>query len=229
MSQIKNAGHDTVEVPAKFDNKNPISPYTGGVGSEIAILDDVTIVGLGNSKPVIDDQQRWVTTDGLLNAGYPFDTNAIVIRPAGLLFRVNRSNAAGRTISVEIKNLAFTHLSSLINSDNANVVLNNVWVYQNTAQNSSDLLIVHGNGGSLTIKNSLIFENTVADGEQIILVNNDLNIINSAFSSNYIGVQGISSSRLILMDPSNNGTAIIRNSYFDSFTNSALEYSEYQC
>ncbi|MCH2159354.1 MAG: hypothetical protein MK096_11335 [Oleiphilaceae bacterium] len=161
--------------------------------------------------------------------GYPFDQGpggggATILKPVSTLFRVNRANGAGRTLDVRIENLAFTRMSTFINTDNANVTLDNVAIYGFVCQRSSDLLIVHGLGGSLTIKDSLIFDNLVNNGQQDLVINNDLTIINSAFSNNSNRAIRVVSDRLVSMTDSTSKNVIIRDSYFDGLDSGALEF-----
>lgn len=220
-----NPGHDIVEIPAKFNVNAPISTGSSPTSlGEILITDDITIRGLGNLEVVLDDHQKWISTAGLVNRGYPFSAGATVLKQAGLLFRVNRDNIAGRKINVLIENLQITHFARIINSDNADVVLNKLWLYRNKQQKQSDIQIVQG-GGSLTISDSLVFENSVFDGQQIILANSDLTISGSAFQSNTVGVSGQSDSRLLKMGPTNLSQAIIKDSFFTDLSYSPFEFS----
>lgn len=220
-----NPGHDIIEIPAKFNRSSPISTGSAPIKyGEIEITDDITIRGLGDIEVVIDDHQKWVTPEGLINTGYPFDTGAVVLKEAGLLFRVNRNNVAGRKISVNIENLQITHFARVISSDNSDVVLNKVWLYSNKQQQKSDLQIVQ-DGGSLAIVDSLVFENTVFDDQQIILANSDLTISGSAFQSNRAGVQSFSNSRLLQMGPATLSSAVIRDSYFSGLNSTPFEFS----
>ena len=218
------SGADIVVIPAKFNANNPIKPEVGFASngynstSPIVITDDITIrgvVSIGNAKPVIEGRQFWVTTGGLRNASFPFDTGSTVIHPSGLLFRINQNNAAGRTIEVNIENLQFQGLGGFLRTDNADVIVDNVIVKEIVSSSISTLLITHQLGGSLTIKNSLFFENRVASNNQVFVINNDLTILNSAFSSNYVSTPEVSANRLLSMYSTTGGNVIIRDSYFD--------------
>lgn len=231
----QNPGPDIVEIPATFGNNAPIYPGLAGGGvsfNPIVIEDDVIIRGLGNDRVVIDDKQRWITSGGLLNTGYPFDSGVTVLKPSSLLFRVNPKNVAGRVIDVTIENIAVTHTGSVLNADNANVTLNNVALFNNVVQDSSYNMILHGSTdlsgpsvGSLTINDSLIFENRVNNGKEVILTfNTDLTISNTAIADNSTGPKGISSSRVLSHVSAQRSTATIKDSYFSGFSAAGLSF-----
>ncbi|WP_337972454.1 Ig-like domain-containing protein [Vibrio comitans] len=231
----QNPGPDIVEIPATFGNNAPIYPGLAGAGvssNPIIIEDDVIIRGLGNDRVVIDDKQRWITSGGLLNAGYPFDAGVTILKPSSLLFRVNPRNVAGRVIDVTIENIAVTHTGSVLNADDANVTLNNVALFNNVVQDSSYNLILHGssdlsgpNVGSLTINDSLIFENRVNNGKELILAfDTDLIISNTAIADNSTGQKAISSSRVLSHVSLQQSTATIKDSYFAGFRDAAFSF-----
>lgn len=222
-----NTGADIIEISATFDDQNPIRVDAGfgvsGQSSEnsIEITDDVMIRGKGSDRSVIDDHQYWITKSGQVD-GYPFDDSSTVIRPSGRLFKINHNNTAGRTIDVTIENIAMSGLGGLLQIDNANVTLDNVLVNNIVANKSGRSLVTHGNGGSLTIKDSLFFENRAANSTALFTLLNDLTIINSAFSANLGGLVENSASRFLDMLTTTGGNVLIRDSYFDNLDQSAI-------
>lgn len=233
----QNPGPDIVEIRAGFGSNDPIYPGLAGNGvsfNPILIEDDVIIRGLGSERTVIDDKQRWITTDGLLNTGYPFSSGVTILKPSALLFRVNRNNVAGRIIDVTIENIAVTHTGSVLNADDANVTLNNVALFNNVAHSSAYNLILQGTTdtsgstvGSLTINDSLIFENRVNDGKEIILTSNtNLTISNTAIADNFTGVQGVTSSRILFHISEEQSKATLKDSYFSGFSAAGLHFKQ---
>lgn len=222
-----NPGADIIEVSATFDDQKPIRVDAGfGASGQTAenpieITDDVIIRGKGSDRSVIDDHQYWVTNSGQTD-GYPFDSSSTVIRPSGLLFKINHNNIAGRTIDVTIENIAMSGLGELLQTDNANVTLDNVLVNNIVANKAGKSIVTHGNGGRLTIKDSLFFENRAAQATSFFTMLNDLTIINSAFSANLGGTVEDSASRLINMFTTTGGNVLIRDSYFDNLEQSAI-------
>jgi hypothetical protein len=222
-----NSGPDIIEISASFDDQNPIRVDVGfgasGQASEnpIEITDDVIIRGKGSDRSVIDDHQYWITNSGQTD-GYPFDSSSTVIRPSGSLFKINDNNIAGRTIDVTIENITMSGLGGLLQTDNANVILDNVLVNNIVANKLGKSLVTHGGGGSLTIKDSLLFENRSAESTSLFTLLNDLTIVNSAFSANLGGLVEDSGSRLIDMFTTTGGNVLIRDSYFDNLEQSAI-------
>ena len=220
-----NPGADTIEIPAQY---SPLSTNLGvatGAYSDhrMAITDDLIIEGLGSTQVIIDDHQRWVSSAGLINTGYPSDSRNTVIKSSGLLFQVNRNNQAGRTLNLTLKNIRVQHMSSFLDSDNANVILDNVIVHSIVPKDGS-VSAIAASGGKFTIKDSILYENKGPTASSTFLfINGDLDIVNSRFASNGPSKPNIYTHMLqTLGNGVGQSSVSIKDSIFQDLTNSSF-------
>ncbi|MGI9877994.1 Ig-like domain-containing protein [Vibrio chagasii] len=225
-----NPGLDIIEIPAAYNEQNPLTPNLGYIVSgqsdnRMTITDDIIIRGLGNDYIHINDHQRWVSSDGLLNAGYPSDSNNTIIKPSGLLFRINPNNIAARTIDVTIENVWAEHMSGFINSDNANITLNKVLLYK-IVPRRGNTSVMSTQDGIVTIKDSLIFENLAPRSSPTFIFNSSVFIENTAFQGNGPLLPNSFSHVIQVFSPVNDGStkAVIKDSLFKTLSNSTFKF-----
>ncbi|MGF1822730.1 hypothetical protein [Vibrio splendidus] len=220
-----NPGEDTIEIPAQYSPIYPgLGPSNSSRDNHMVITDDLIIRGLGNTQVIIDDHQRWMSTGGLLNVGYPSDAGNTILKPSGLLFRVNPQNQAGKTVNVTLENIRVQNMSSFLSSNNADIILNKVLV-NNIVPNHGSSSTISSNVGSFTIIDSLFYENLGPRSAPTFLFIGELNIIGSRFSSNGSSfINSFTHTIQTLGDGVGQSTVSIRDSIFQDLLNSSFYF-----
>jgi len=208
-------------VTATGVNQGDLHPVNSS--GPIVVTESLKIVGKSQKEMVINGYLAWLTSDGLLNSGFPSESTSTVITGSGLLFDVGLRDTDNSAITFTLSKLTVTQVGGVVHArGGANVVLDDVWLKDNawnTAGGDSYGLVEAGGrpyGGSLTIRNSFISgnkrngplitstSNTLIEGTTIIansstnefgnwLTGDVVNIVNSEFGD--FGVQHILSAK----------------------------------
>lgn len=163
----------------------------------IIITESVHIQGPGQKKLVIDGLYAWITTDGILNGGFPGDSTSTLISSSGTLFNVGTRDVDNTGIHFKVSGMTVRRTSGFVNTFNgAHVEIEDVFLKDNAYRTQfpsiGGPLISVGNsahGGTLTIRDSFISGNKwdssfiLGDLDEIVISNTTF--VGNSFTSQF--------------------------------------------
>jgi len=128
----------------------------------IHVTESLEIRGPGQKKLIIDGDLYWMTSDGIMNGGYPGESTSTWLGFSGILFDVGLRDTDNSAIKFTVSGLTVTRTAGVVmGRGGATVVLDDVWIKENgyMTQGPTNGALLINVEGNFHIRNSFISGN----------------------------------------------------------------------